>query len=172
MPTPFPDDVRGFIESTAWTFAKTYAATWPHEYVVRTPQNAAMVVALARHIFEHGVDGRFYSQVRKYHHEAGKVYWSMDDAPEGTGLVKLASERRLRRLGMLTLGQVLLLALAETNPFFFATIPLQVLLARHEWKKMAPGAPPEAARDLAGRLQRRHSARSAREVRVAGDVAR
>jgi hypothetical protein len=135
MPTPFPDDVRGFIESTAWTFAKTYAATWPHEYVVRTPQNAAMVVALARHIFEHGVDGRFYSQVRKYHHEAGKVYWSMDDAPEGTGLVKLASERRLRRLGMLTLGQVLLLALAETNPFFFATIPLQILLARHEWKK-------------------------------------
>jgi hypothetical protein len=36
---------------------------------------------------------------------------------------------------MLTLGQVLLLALAETNPFFFATIPLQVLVARHERKE-------------------------------------
>jgi hypothetical protein len=92
MPTPFPDDVRRFIESTAWTFAKTYAATWPHEYVVRTPQNAAMIVALARHIFEHGVEGRFYSQVRKYHHEAGKVYWSMDDTPEGTGLVNRCGE--------------------------------------------------------------------------------
>jgi hypothetical protein len=53
--------------------AKTYADTWPHEYVVQTPENAAMVLALARHIFEHGVDGRFYSQVRKYRHEGGKV---------------------------------------------------------------------------------------------------
>ena len=92
MPTPFPDDVRRFIESTAWTFAKTYAATWPHEYVVRTPQNTAMVLALARHIFEHGVEGRFYSQVRKYHHEAGKVYWSMDETPEATGLVNRCGE--------------------------------------------------------------------------------
>jgi len=38
---PFPDDLRAFVDSTPWTFAKTYAATWPHEYVVRTPENAA-----------------------------------------------------------------------------------------------------------------------------------
>ena len=56
---PFPDDVRRFVESTPWTFAKTYAATWPHEYVVRRSGDAAMIVALARHIFEHGVEGRF-----------------------------------------------------------------------------------------------------------------
>jgi len=31
-----------------------------------------MILALARHIFEHGVDGRFYSNVRKYHHEGGR----------------------------------------------------------------------------------------------------
>jgi hypothetical protein len=43
--------------------------------VVETPENAAMVLALA-HIFEHGVDGRFFSQVPKYHHEGGRVYWS------------------------------------------------------------------------------------------------
>ena len=36
-----------------------------------------MILALARHIFEHGTDGRFYSQIRKYPHEGGKVYWSM-----------------------------------------------------------------------------------------------
>ena len=41
-----------------------------------------MILALARHIFEHGVNGRFYSQVRKYHHEGGKVYWTMDATPE------------------------------------------------------------------------------------------
>lgn len=92
MPAPFGNDVRAFVESTAWTFAKTYAATWPHEYVVRTSQNAPMVLALAQHIFEHGIDGRFYSQIRKYHHEGGKVYWSMESTPETTTLVNRCDE--------------------------------------------------------------------------------
>lgn len=49
---------------------------------------------------------------------------------------KLATEQeRIRRLGALTIGQVLLLSLAESNPFFLATVPLQVLLMRHEWRK-------------------------------------
>lgn len=91
-PAPLRDDVRAFVESATWTFAKTYAATWPHEYVVRTPENAAMVLALAQHIFEHGTDGRFYSQVRKYHHESGKVYWSMDSTPEATDLINRCDE--------------------------------------------------------------------------------
>ena len=94
MPLPFPDDVRQFVESSAWTFAKTYSATWPHEYIVRTPENAEMILALARHIFEHGTEGRFYSQVRKYHHEGGKVYWSMDLTPEATDLVNRCEERQ------------------------------------------------------------------------------
>ena len=89
---PFAADLRGFVESTPWRFAKTYAATWPHEYVVRTPENAPMILALARHIFEHGVDGRFYSQVRKYHHEGGKVYWSMAATPEGATLINRCTE--------------------------------------------------------------------------------
>ena len=92
VPVPFPEDVRKFVESTPWRFAKTYATTWPHEYVVRTPENAAMMLALARHIFDHGTDGRFYSQVRKYHHEGGKVYWCMDPTPESTGLVNRCDE--------------------------------------------------------------------------------
>lgn len=49
---------------------------------------------------------------------------------------RLAGEQqRLQRLGFLTISQVLLLCLAETNPFFLATIPVQTLLARHEWMK-------------------------------------
>ena len=89
---PLPDDVRNFVESAKWTFAKTYATTWPHEYIVRTPQNASMLLALARHIIQYGLDGRFYSQVRKYHHEGGKVYWSMDATPEATTLVNRCDE--------------------------------------------------------------------------------
>ena len=51
-----------------------------------------MVLALAQHIFEHGIDGRFYSQIRKYHHEGGKVYWSMESTPETTTLVNRCDE--------------------------------------------------------------------------------
>lgn len=89
---PLPATLRTFVGTTPWTFARTYAATWPHEYVVRNAENAAMIFALARHIFEHGVEGRFYSQVRKYHHEDGKVYWSMANAPEGATLINRCNE--------------------------------------------------------------------------------
>jgi hypothetical protein len=89
---PFPADVRRFVAATPWTFAKTYAATWPHEYVVQNAENAPMILALARHIFERGTEGRFYSQIRKYHHEDGKVYWSMDPTPEATTLINRCDE--------------------------------------------------------------------------------
>jgi hypothetical protein len=92
LSVPLPDDVRSFIESTHWTFAKTYAATWPHEYVVRNAGNAAMILALAAHILEHGVDGRFYSQVRKYYQEGGKVYWSVSETAEAAGLINRCDE--------------------------------------------------------------------------------
>jgi len=92
MPAPFPESVRRFVDSTVWTFARTYAATWPHEYVVRTSENASVILSLAQHIFEHGTEGRFYSQVRKYHHEGGKVYWSMDSTPKATGLINRCDE--------------------------------------------------------------------------------
>jgi hypothetical protein len=91
---PFSDDVRAFVDSASWRFAKTYAATWPHEYVVMNDGNAPMILALARHIFDHGVEGRFYSQVRKYHHEGGKVYWTMDDTPEATTLINRCDEEQ------------------------------------------------------------------------------
>jgi len=89
---PLPATLRTFVGTTPWTFARTYAATWPHEYVVRNAENAAMIFALARHIFEHGVEGRFYSQVRKYHHEDGKVYLSMANAPEEATLINRCNE--------------------------------------------------------------------------------
>jgi len=94
LSVPLPADVRRFVDATPWRFARTYAATWPHEYVVRNEENAAMLLALARHIFEHGVDGRFYSQVRKYHHEDGKVYWSMADTPESATLINRCDEEQ------------------------------------------------------------------------------
>ena len=51
-----------------------------------------MLLALARHIFEHGVEGRFYSTVNKYHNEGGKVYWCMAATPEAAELVNRCEE--------------------------------------------------------------------------------
>ena len=49
---------------------------------------------------------------------------------------KISTEgKRIKRLASLSIGQVLFVTLAEVNPFFMATIPLQMLLMRHEWKK-------------------------------------
>jgi len=31
----FPEDLKKFIDSENWVFAKTYASTWPHHYIVR-----------------------------------------------------------------------------------------------------------------------------------------
>ena len=89
---PFPADVRAFVDTAAWRFARTYAATWPHEYVLRTNENAEVLLRLARHLFEHGVEERFYETVRRYHHEDGWVYWSMDPTPEATDLVNRCAE--------------------------------------------------------------------------------
>ena len=58
-----------------------------------------MLLALARHIFAHGTDGRFYSQVRRYHHEGGKVYWSMAATPEAATLINRCDEAQTYRLG-------------------------------------------------------------------------
>jgi hypothetical protein len=59
-----------------------------------------MILALARHIFEHGVESRFYSQVRKYHHEGGKVYWSMADTPEAATLINRCDEGQTYEAGL------------------------------------------------------------------------
>jgi len=51
-----------------------------------------VILALPRHISEHGTDGRFYAQVRKYHHKGGKLYWTMDSIAEEAGLINRCDE--------------------------------------------------------------------------------
>lgn len=60
---PLPEPLRQFVDTAQWTFAKTYANTWPHEYVVRNGENNATIRALAQHILHFGIEGRFYDQV-------------------------------------------------------------------------------------------------------------
>jgi len=78
--------------------------------------------------------------------ERAWVDWTCVSATDliGAGLTLLilarmhkqeSENKRMKRLFGLTIGQLGLLIFAETNPFFVATIPLQLLLMRHEWRK-------------------------------------
>lgn len=73
----FPPNLRAFIDSTSWTFAKTYAATWPHEYIVRKRVDESLFVQLVDHIRTHGYEGNFYRMKITYYDEDGMTYWTM-----------------------------------------------------------------------------------------------
>ena len=76
--TPFPDKLRAFIEAGPWTFAKTYAKTWPHEYLVRDQVGSGeLFVQLVEHIRAQGYEANFYSRKLTYFDEDGFTYWTM-----------------------------------------------------------------------------------------------
>lgn len=85
-PLPLPAGLRNFVEACDWVFAKTYAYTWPHEYIVRDKVDPGMFEQLVEHIREHGYKGRFYSKTLTYFDEDGLVYWTMG-APIGETII-------------------------------------------------------------------------------------
>ena len=58
----FSADLRQFMSNEKWTFAKTYAKTWPHEYMVRGQVDAQFLVKLIEHIRTNGYQGHFYEK--------------------------------------------------------------------------------------------------------------
>jgi hypothetical protein len=74
---PLPSALREFVDSARWTFAKTYAATWPHEYIVRNRVDEALFLSLVLHIRTHGYEARFYARTITYFDDRGLVYWTM-----------------------------------------------------------------------------------------------
>jgi len=80
--TRLPPDLKEFVDKVQWTFAKTYAKTWPHNYIVRDKVDKAMFMKIVKHIRENGYWGDFYQTKIKYFEEDGMVYWTMVP-PEG-----------------------------------------------------------------------------------------
>ncbi|MFH1024612.1 MAG: hypothetical protein V1809_14620 [Planctomycetota bacterium] len=83
----FPDELQKFVDAAPWTFAKTYAPTWPHEYIVRDRVDENLFVQLVRHIRAHGYEGKFYRKSITYYDEGGLVYWTMGAPIEETIIV-------------------------------------------------------------------------------------
>ena len=72
-----PPALKAFVNQQEWIFAKTYASTWPHEYLVRDHVDEHLFVRLVQHIRTHGYEGNFYRKRITYFDEDGMVYWTM-----------------------------------------------------------------------------------------------
>ncbi|MEJ6581198.1 MAG: hypothetical protein QNL68_15550 [Akkermansiaceae bacterium] len=86
-PAALPQNLQEFVGDTQWTFAKTYAETWPHEYIVRERVDEQLFVQLVRHIRAHGYEGVFYRKAITYFDEDGLVYWTMGEPIEVTTII-------------------------------------------------------------------------------------
>lgn len=81
-----PDDLREFVDSTQWTFAKTMPE-WPHEYIVRERVDEELFVRTVCHIRANGYEGTFYRKSITYYDDGGLVYWTMGSPLDETTIV-------------------------------------------------------------------------------------
>ena len=88
---PFPDNLREFIKSCKWSFAKTMPE-WPHEYIVRERVDSVLFENLVCHIRQYGFEGRFYQRVLTYFAEDGLLYWTMGSPIEETTIINRGKE--------------------------------------------------------------------------------
>lgn len=75
----FSDNLKLFIENTPWVFAKTYAETWPHEYIVQERVDNDLFDKLANYIDRNGTPEYFYQKQMIYLEYDGHVYWHMEN---------------------------------------------------------------------------------------------
>ena len=82
-----PTNILSFVDNSKWIFAKTYAKTWPHEYIVRDQVDEDSFVELVEHIRDHGDLGKFYTKDITYLDYSNLVYWTMGDRIEETTVI-------------------------------------------------------------------------------------
>lgn len=73
------NQLKEFIKDSNWIFAKTYAATWPHEYIVQEKVNNDLFLALAQHIDTFGYESLFNKIKYMYYDYDGHSYWHMEN---------------------------------------------------------------------------------------------
>jgi hypothetical protein len=88
---PFSDQIKDFIQSVTWTYAKTMSE-WPHEYIVKYKVDKELFLEMVKHIREYGYQGFFYEKSLTYFNEAGKVYWTMGEPIEKTIVINRCKE--------------------------------------------------------------------------------
>ncbi|MBR0415852.1 DUF91 domain-containing protein [Candidatus Saccharibacteria bacterium] len=76
------NNLREFVDSNEWTFAKTYAETAPHEYIIVKPDDPKRnnYLNALKFIFENGFQESFYDKVYTRYILDGKKYWPMEQS--------------------------------------------------------------------------------------------
>jgi hypothetical protein len=90
----FPKHLLKLIHDSSWTFAKTYAKTWPHEYIVRDQVNDSLFADLVEFVRKHGDIERFYDNEYVYLHRRNHVYWTMGAPIEETTIINRCDENQ------------------------------------------------------------------------------
>ena len=83
----FPNQLESFINQSSWVFAKTYAQTWPHEYIVKKDVCERLFIELVRYIRKNGYSGKFYQKDITYFDNSSIVYWTMGALAEETTII-------------------------------------------------------------------------------------
>ena len=73
------EKLKNFIKEQDWIFAKTYAKTWPHEYIVQERVDNKLFLELANHIDQFGYEDYFYKMKQIYFDYDGFTYWHMEN---------------------------------------------------------------------------------------------
>jgi len=87
----FPRELKLFIDTTVWTFAKTMP-DWPHHYIVRSKVEESLFIKLVEHIRRFGYQGWFYKKQLTYFDEDGYMYWTMGNPIDVTTIVNRAKK--------------------------------------------------------------------------------
>ncbi len=86
------DEIRlkKFIDNNQWIFAKTYAKTAPHQYLVYDKLDEERQKEynwFIKQIEEKGVDEKFYQTTFRYLYFDGRKYWIHDSEENDKGIL-------------------------------------------------------------------------------------
>ena len=87
-----PEKFVEMINNNKWIFAKTYAKTAPHEYIVKYGNDYGHLFAeFAQYIVKHGYK-KFFGETEYYYLDYnGYKYWTMDIDLDKTDLINRVS---------------------------------------------------------------------------------
>lgn len=75
--------IKEYFDSQNWTFAKTYVAFAPHEYIVKSKvADKKMFDSAVNYILDNGIRMFYYQYERKYLFVGGRFYWVMRDSED------------------------------------------------------------------------------------------
>ena len=86
-------EFKDFVNQFNWIFAKTYADTAPHEYIVLKKvgeQHRDEFIKIAKFIRKKGFKAYYYSRAGYYYIIDENYYWTMDDDVNDTDLINRA----------------------------------------------------------------------------------